>query len=147
MDKVLRPKFAQAFEDYGVWLLVLTPLSLLLLPVLVITLLTSYSEVVAFYGALLEKDNFFNLILPVIILLPLFMGFVGVISRARVELSETGIRFVSGLPGFLAEQADWELRWDEMESVALKAQPISHALTAAIQVHPHRGPGFGVRYR
>jgi hypothetical protein len=51
MNKVLRPKFAQAFGDYGVWLRVLTPLSLLVLPALVITLLTGYSEVAAFYGA------------------------------------------------------------------------------------------------
>ncbi len=140
MDQVLRPRFAKTFEDYGVWLLVLPPLALLILPALLLTMFVDYSEVAAFYSSLLAKDKLFDLVLPIVILFPLTIAFLLAFGRSRIELSDNGIRFVTGLPGFLARQTDWELSWDEMESVTLKPQPLSHPLTAAIQIRSAGAP-------
>ena len=135
MTTVLRPRTAKAFENYGVWLVVLPPLIVLVLPALLVTLVLDASRVAEFYGMLLERGNVIKFLIPIAVLLPATLAFIAAVSRSKLELSDTGVRFVSGLPGFLKAQADWEARWDEMESVSLETPPMGHPLTAYLQIN------------
>lgn len=129
---ILRNRIADLFEHHGKWLLIGPPLVLLALPAVVISLLLDPEKVFAFYAELLSRDKLADLALPSLLIVPVIWTVFRIAAQSRVELTDSGIRFASGVPEWLRTQTDWELSWGDIQSVELQRPPFAHPLNTIV---------------
>jgi hypothetical protein len=129
---ILRNRHSEAFEHHGQWLLILPPLIFIAMPAILIAAFIGTEDVARFYVELMERGKFGSFILPIFIVGPIVWGTMTVVGRSRLEVTDVGIRFVSGAPNWISQQTDWHMAWADVESVELQTPSMTHPLASVI---------------